>query len=185
MCFWEVAWLTCMQNVGAWRMPTGCSIRFCHLEHDDIWTWNMGKGRRHWNYINKCNRNVCSQTGRPLNTCASVLALEEGRCAHEQIIEIGWDSDVIVGISLIQMYAKCGSLEDARGFNKMPSCDVVTWNVHWYLAMWNVGSSKRHWTILTMQQEGVQWGPITFVWVLNACVSLVAFEEGRCAGKTV
>jgi hypothetical protein len=83
------------------------------------------------------------------------------------------------------MYAKCGSLEDARGFNKMPSCDVVTWNVHWYLAMWNVGSSKRHWTILTMQQEGVQWGPITFVWVLNACVSLVAFEEGRCAGKTV
>jgi len=37
---------------------------------------------------------------------------------------------IIVGISLIQMYAKCGSLEGARRFNKMPSHDVVTWNVH-------------------------------------------------------
>jgi pentatricopeptide repeat protein len=31
------------------------------------------------------------------------------------------------GSSLVDMYAKCGSLEDAwRVFNKMPSQDVVT-----------------------------------------------------------
>jgi hypothetical protein len=32
-----------------------------------------------------------------LNACASIVALEESRCVHEQIIEHGWDSDVCVG----------------------------------------------------------------------------------------
>jgi hypothetical protein len=46
-----------------------------------------------------------------LNACTSVVALEEGRLAHEQIIESGWDSDLFLGSSLVDMYAKCGSLE--------------------------------------------------------------------------
>jgi hypothetical protein len=64
-----------------------------------------------------------------LNACASIAALEEGRCMHEQIIESGWDSDVFVGSSLVDMYAKCGSMENAqRVFTKMPSPNMVTWN---------------------------------------------------------
>jgi pentatricopeptide repeat protein len=64
-----------------------------------------------------------------LNACASVVALEEGRHAHRQIIEHGWDSDIIVGNSLIDMYSKCGSLEDAcKVFESMASHDVITWN---------------------------------------------------------
>jgi hypothetical protein len=31
-----------------------------------------------------------------LNECASVAALEEGRCAHQQILERGWNLDVCV-----------------------------------------------------------------------------------------
>jgi pentatricopeptide repeat protein len=62
-----------------------------------------------------------------LNACASVVAIEDGRCAHDQIIRSGWDSNVFVENSLVEMYAKCGSMEDAwRVFNKMPSQDVVT-----------------------------------------------------------
>ncbi len=56
-----------------------------------------------------------------LNACASVLALEEGRCVHQQIIQHGLESDVFVESSLVDMYAKCGTLEDAWSvFNKMP-----------------------------------------------------------------
>ncbi|KAH9551141.1 hypothetical protein CY35_09G000200 [Sphagnum magellanicum] len=63
-----------------------------------------------------------------LNACARIVALEEDRCVHQQIVEDGWDSDVFVGRSLLDMYAKCGSMEDAwRVFNKMPSQDLVTW----------------------------------------------------------
>ncbi len=63
-----------------------------------------------------------------LNTCAGIVALEEGRCVHEQIIQSGCESDVFVRNSLVDMYAKCGSMEDAwRVFNKMSTREVVTW----------------------------------------------------------
>jgi pentatricopeptide repeat protein len=54
-----------------------------------------------------------------LNSCASVGALEEGRHAHEWIIQSGlW----FVGSSLVDMYAKCRSMEEVwKVFNKMSS----------------------------------------------------------------
>jgi pentatricopeptide repeat protein len=65
-----------------------------------------------------------------LNVCANVGALEEGRCVHHHIIQSCLESDVFVGSSLTDMYAKCGNIEDAwRVFNKMPLRNVVTWNV--------------------------------------------------------
>jgi pentatricopeptide repeat protein len=64
-----------------------------------------------------------------LNAGASLQSLDVGRHAHEQIIQSCCESDLIVGNSLVNMYAKCGSMEDAgRVFNKMPSHDVVSWN---------------------------------------------------------
>ncbi|KAH9541505.1 hypothetical protein CY35_14G068500 [Sphagnum magellanicum] len=52
-----------------------------------------------------------------LNACASVVAHEEGRCVHQQIIQSGLELDVFVG----------SSLDAWSAFNKMPSQDVVTW----------------------------------------------------------
>ncbi len=49
-----------------------------------------------------------------LNACASTVALEEGRYAHQQIIHSGCKSVIFVMNSLVDMYAKCGSLEDAQ-----------------------------------------------------------------------
>jgi hypothetical protein len=45
-----------------------------------------------------------------LNACAGIVATEEGRSAHEHIIQNGWDSHVKVGNCLVDMYAKCGSM---------------------------------------------------------------------------
>ncbi len=61
---------------------------------------------------------------------AGLGAFEDSRLIHEQLIQIsGCKPDVFVGTNLIDMYAKCGSIEDAwRVFNKMPSQDVITWN---------------------------------------------------------
>jgi pentatricopeptide repeat protein len=57
-----------------------------------------------------------------LNACASLVALKEGSSVHDQIIQSALESAVFVGNSLVNMYAKCGSIEDAwRVFNKMPS----------------------------------------------------------------
>jgi hypothetical protein len=58
-----------------------------------------------------------------------MVAYEEGKSVHEQIIRSFCEFDIFVGSSLVDMYTKCGSLEDAqRVFNIMSFQDVVTWN---------------------------------------------------------
>ncbi len=56
-----------------------------------------------------------------LTVRASLRALEDGRCIHTQILQRGCESDVHVGNSLIDMYTRCGSIEDAwKAFNGVP-----------------------------------------------------------------
>ncbi len=121
-----------------------------------------------------------------LNACASLQSLDAGRHAHEQIIQSCCESDLIVGNSLVNMYAKCGSMEDAgRVFNKMPSRDVVSWNAM-ILGHVRYGQGQKALELFQqMQQEGVQPGRVTFVGVLNACASVVALEEGRRAHQQI
>ncbi len=121
-----------------------------------------------------------------LNACASVLALEDGRCAHKQIIESGWDSDIFVGSSLVDMYAKCGSMEDAWNvFKNMPSQDVVTWTTM-ILGHVKCGQGQKALELFRqMQRENVRPNSVTFVGVLNACASIVALEEGRCVHQQI
>jgi pentatricopeptide repeat protein len=115
-----------------------------------------------------------------------MFALQEGRRTHEQIIESGWESDVFVGSSLVDMYAKCGSMEDdERVFNKMSSRDVVAWTAM-ILGHVKCGQGQKALQLFQqMQQEGVQADPVTFVGVLNACASLRALEEGKRAHEQI
>jgi hypothetical protein len=56
-----------------------------------------------------------------INTCAELGTLQDGRHVHEQIIQNGFEFDIFVGNRLVDMYAKCGSMEDIWNvFNKMP-----------------------------------------------------------------
>ncbi len=121
-----------------------------------------------------------------LNACASIMALEEGRHAHEQIIQSGCESDAFVGSSLIDMYVKCGSMEEAsRVFNKLPSRAVVCWTA---MIFGHVKCGEGHKALelfQNMQQEGVHPDSVTFVGVLNACASIMALEEGRRAHEQI
>ncbi|CAK9863309.1 unnamed protein product [Sphagnum jensenii] len=114
-----------------------------------------------------------------LNACASVVALEEGRRAHDWVIKSGWDSNVFVGNSLIDMYAKCGSLEDAlKVFNKMPSRDVVTWNVMIVGYAIHGHGKEALKQFEQMHEEGVQPDDTTFVCLLSACSHSGLVDEG-------
>jgi pentatricopeptide repeat protein len=57
-----------------------------------------------------------------IKACAGLRRLEDGRLVHKQLIQSGYKSDVFVCNSLVDMYAKCGSIEEAwTVFEKMPS----------------------------------------------------------------
>jgi pentatricopeptide repeat protein len=75
----------------------------------------------------RCAAKLCYFCGM-LKACASTIALHEGKFVHEQIIESGWNSNVLAGSSLIDMYVKCASMEDAwKVLHKMPSPIGVLW----------------------------------------------------------
>jgi pentatricopeptide repeat protein len=87
---------------------------------------------------------------------------------------------VFVGTSLIDMYTKCGSIEDAqRVFNRMATWNVVSWNAM-ILGLVKCGQAHRALGLSwQLQHEGVQPDSVTFVGKLNACATLGALEEGR------
>ncbi len=79
-----------------------------------------------------------------LNACASIVPLQEGTCAHEQIIQNGWDSDAFVGSSLVDMYAICatfGGCWESVQQDSILSCghlEGYDWD------MCNVGEDRKH-----------------------------------------
>jgi pentatricopeptide repeat protein len=101
-----------------------------------------------------------------LNACASVLALEEGGCVHHEIIQSGLELDVFVGSSLVDMYAKCGSMEDAWSvFNKMPARNVVTWTAM-ILGHMQCGQGQKALGLFQeMKQEGVNPNSVISVYL--------------------
>ena len=115
-----------------------------------------------------------------LNACASAGALEWVKEVHRHARAAGFESDVRVGSALVHMYAKCGSIDDARlAFDKMEERDVVTWNVM-------IGGLAEHGCGLealevfrSMIADGVKPDEISFVAVLSACSHSGLVDEGR------
>ncbi|VVB08256.1 unnamed protein product [Arabis nemorensis] len=65
-----------------------------------------------------------------LAACARVHISRLGACIHSKIVKLGIDKgNVVVGNCLIDMYGKCGSMEDAvLVFQHMEEKDTVSWN---------------------------------------------------------
>ncbi|XP_010257121.1 PREDICTED: pentatricopeptide repeat-containing protein ELI1, chloroplastic-like [Nelumbo nucifera] len=64
-----------------------------------------------------------------LKCCAKLEAVDVGRQVHCITLKHGFHRDVILMTSLLDMYAKCTSIEEARCiFYEMPERDVITTN---------------------------------------------------------
>ncbi|KAH9576291.1 hypothetical protein CY35_01G154600 [Sphagnum magellanicum] len=121
-----------------------------------------------------------------LTACASMVAVEEGRRVHDQIIQSALESVVFLGNSLYGMYAKCGIIEDARKvFHKMQSQDVVTWTaILGGFAIHGHGrEALKHFE--QMGKEGVQLNNITFVCLLSASSHAGLVDEGMCCYASI
>jgi pentatricopeptide repeat protein len=112
-----------------------------------------------------------------LNACASVGALEWIKEVHNQAYEVGFELDLRVGNARVHMYAKCGSMDDARlVFEGMEERDVITWTVMiGGLAQHGFGGDAYD-MFIRMQQEGFEPDSCTYVSILNACASARALE---------
>jgi pentatricopeptide repeat protein len=115
-----------------------------------------------------------------LPACAHLAALKQGKEIHDRMIRSGFDLDVFAGTALIDMYAKCGSLQDARHvFDKIPGRNVVSWNAMIVgYAMHGHGADALH-LFSKMQGTGRKPDHITFTGVLSACSHAGLVDEGQ------
>ncbi|XP_059063834.1 pentatricopeptide repeat-containing protein At2g13600 [Cryptomeria japonica] len=114
-----------------------------------------------------------------LPACAHLAALKRGKEIHGHIIRIGFDSDIFAGSALIDMYAKCGCLQNAQQvFDKMPARNVVSWNAM-IVGYAMHGNGVESLTIFSqMQQTRIKPDDITFTGVLSACSHAGMVDEG-------
>ncbi|XP_058076124.1 pentatricopeptide repeat-containing protein At3g62890 [Magnolia sinica] len=115
-----------------------------------------------------------------LSACGRLGALEHGKWVHAYIDKCGMEVDVVLGTSLIDMYAKCGSVERARqvftelGWKK----DVMAWSAMISgLAMHGHGKECLD-LFSRMQDQWVRPNAVTFLAVLCACVHAGLVSKG-------
>ncbi|XP_059633360.1 pentatricopeptide repeat-containing protein At5g08305 [Cornus florida] len=107
-----------------------------------------------------------------LCACAHLGALEQGRTMHRYMVDNGLPLTLVLRTSLVDMYAKCGAIQEAlavfRGVS-MNRTDVLIWN-----AM--IGGLATHGLVMEsldmftkMQTVGIFPDEITYLCLLSAC----------------
>ncbi|CAJ2632046.1 unnamed protein product [Trifolium pratense] len=115
-----------------------------------------------------------------LAACASSGAIEMGIWIDDMIRRNGLELDVILGTVLIDMYVKCGRVEEGlRVFGNMKERNVFTWNtVIRGLALAKSGDEAILW-FNRMELDGVRADEVTLVAVLSACSHSGLVDKGR------
>ncbi|XP_074564551.1 pentatricopeptide repeat-containing protein ELI1, chloroplastic [Curcuma longa] len=115
-----------------------------------------------------------------LSAIAQQGSVGVGRWVHSFIDNNPIEFNAKVGTALIDMYWKCGSLEDARAvFDSITNKDVVVWNsmIGGYAMH---GHSREALELFSrLRAEGLRPTDITFIGVLNACSHSGLVDEGR------
>ena len=105
-----------------------------------------------------------------------------GRQFHTCALKMGVADDIFVTCALIDMYSKCGSIEDAQCvFDEMPEKTTVGWNsiiagyaLHGY-------SEKALRMFYEMRDSGVEMDHFTFSMVIRICTRLASLEHAKQA----
>ncbi|XP_059298577.1 putative pentatricopeptide repeat-containing protein At5g52630 [Lycium ferocissimum] len=103
-----------------------------------------------------------------------------GQSIHGFALKIGFEFDVFVGSSLVDMYAKCERIEIAREvFDEMPDRNVVTWSgmIYGYAQMGEDEEALRLFKLAL--SEGLDVNDFTFSSVIRVCGNSTLLELGK------
>ncbi|XP_061369808.1 pentatricopeptide repeat-containing protein At2g42920, chloroplastic [Gastrolobium bilobum] len=115
-----------------------------------------------------------------LNACAHLGALQHGEWVHDYIKRNHFELNVIVLTAIIDMYCKCGSIENAiEVFEASPTRGLSCWNsIIIGLAM---NGHEREAIEFFSKLESSKLKPdrVSFIGVLTACKHLAAIDKAR------
>eukprot|EP01018_Ginkgo_biloba_P034602 Gb_21765 [translate_table: standard] len=114
-----------------------------------------------------------------LPACAHLASLQHGKEIHDYVIRSGFVLGAAVGSALVDMYAKCGSIELARHvFDKISETDVISWTTM-IVGYAMHGHGKDALTLFDkMLLMNLEPDHITFIGVLSACSHAGLVDKG-------
>ncbi|XP_059434273.1 pentatricopeptide repeat-containing protein At2g17210 [Corylus avellana] len=114
-----------------------------------------------------------------LDACSASAELRKSKWAHGISIRRGLEAQVAVGTAIVEMYSKCGAIEDSwKAFEQIPEKNVVSWSA--MIAAYGMNGLAREALALLaeMKQHRVQPNAVTALSVLSACSHSGLVEEG-------
>lgn len=114
-----------------------------------------------------------------VGACGDMGALDLGKWVHSYIDKEGIDIDIVLGTSLVDMYSKCGSLDNAiRVFEGMSKRDVMAWSTMIGGCAIHGFGEKALKVFHAMKSANVRPNSVTFTCVLCACSHSGLVKEG-------
>ncbi|KAF6176926.1 hypothetical protein GIB67_027726 [Kingdonia uniflora] len=136
----------------------------------------------------KMHRNKIKVDGVAFSSILGVCArrkvvnesVEFGKQVHNLIIKRGFETDLFVSTSLLDMYGKHGNMESAEiVFADLPEISVVSWNVMLAGYGQDGDGGKALETLQRMQSCSFEPDEVTYVSMLGACVKSGDIDTGR------
>ncbi|KAF8406998.1 hypothetical protein HHK36_006119 [Tetracentron sinense] len=160
----------CKQNVFSWAAMIGLHCRigsnekallgFCEMHENGFFPDNF-------------------VVPNALKACSSLQLIGFGRGIHGYVLKMGYDCCVFVSCSLIDMYGKCGVLEDARKvFDAMLERNVVAWNSMIVGYVQNGLNEEAMEVFYDMRLQGIEPTRVTVSSFLSASANSRVLEEG-------
>ncbi|CAH1417759.1 unnamed protein product [Lactuca virosa] len=189
----ELPAVTCVMGL-QWRFSqvSNAHLLFDRISKRNVFLWNVLICEYAWNgpynaaislYYEMINNGIFPNNYTftyVLKACSNLSAIDVGRNVHDHMVRTGWEMDVFVGASLINMYAKCGNVSNARQvFDKIIQRDVVIWNS--MLAAYAQNNHLEDCLVLCSEMASKMVRPIvaTLVTTISAAASMAAFPQGR------
>ncbi|KAJ4700891.1 Pentatricopeptide repeat-containing protein [Melia azedarach] len=177
--------------VGLGRLDEACEL-FAQMQKPNVVAWNVmisGHAKRGYeaeavNFFQRMRKSGVkssrSTLGSVLSAISNLAAVDFGLIIHAEAIKQGLDSNVYVGSSLINMYAKCEKMEYAKKvFDSLYERNVVLWN-----ALLGGYSQKGYAHEVVelfsdMKNSGFDADDFTYTSILSSFACLEYLEMGR------
>ncbi|MCO5610477.1 hypothetical protein L7F22_064715 [Adiantum nelumboides] len=115
-----------------------------------------------------------------LKACGIEGLSYQGRLLHDQILRNGLEKDLVVGNALVDMYAKCGGLNDAQKvFTSLTLKDEVSWGAIISCSSVYGDPSNVLQLYARMQLDGIKPDKVTASCAAKACSSIGVLKLGR------
>lgn len=115
-----------------------------------------------------------------LSAAASLSALKKGKEVHGFLIKQGFPVEESVASSLVDMYARCGALENSfKVFNLVKDKDPVLWTCMIHASGMHGCGKEAIELFDRMEMENTQPDHVTFLALLYACSHSGMIDEGK------